>query len=98
MNRPVADNAFTLIGTLEAASLQDINTAVSLLVKAADVGLLAPAGTPVSAQQFAAQQQFLADTGSVITAVQSAGQFAVLGIIAFDVRVQQIKLNATDSH
>ncbi len=62
--RDYAQNGLNFISTLDAASLEDVASAVSLLVEAADVGLLQPAGTPITAQQMAAQQAFLVKAAS----------------------------------
>ena len=41
-----------------------------------------------------AEQQFLADAGAAVSAIEARGQFAVLGRVAFHVRVEQQQVDA----
>ena len=43
-----------------------------------------------------AEQQFLADADAVVAAVQPRRQLAILGLVAFDVRVEQQQRVAAD--
>src|SRR4051812_16835005 len=45
-----------------------------------------------------AQQQLLADTDARISTIQTRGEFPVLGMIAFDVGIEQIEVAAPDAH
>ena len=45
-----------------------------------------------------AQQQFLADPDARISSIQTRGKFTVLGMIAFDVGVEQKQIAASDLH
>ena len=53
---------------------------------------------PQGAETSDAQQQFLADADARIAAVQARSQFAVFGMIAFDVRIEQKQIAASHFH
>ena len=51
-----------------------------------------------SAEAADAQQQFLANADARISAIQARGEFAVLGMVAFNVGVEQKQIAAADLH
>ena len=63
--------SFSLIQSAMAASAQDLQSAVSLLVKAADVGLLESSKTPTSPAQRAKQQTFLQEATKLVPDAQA---------------------------
>ena len=53
---------------------------------------------PERAEAADAQQQFLADADARVAAVQARGEFAVFGMIALDVGIEQEQIAASDLH